>query len=613
MQKIKQLPLHEAQKIAAGEVVERPTNVVKELIENAIDAGATKISVYLEEGGKKLIRVTDNGCGMSPEDAFLCFAQHATSKITTVDDLGTVGTFGFRGEALASIAAVSNVTLTTKEQMSEIDPLAGIQLKLDAGKVVKKEAVSCTSGTDIRVENLFYNVPARQKFLKKKETESRHITQLLHAFCLDYLAIHFTFFQGTKEIINCPAIANNDIISRITQLWDHQFAQQMITIQNSQNTDKITISGAISNHQYFRYDRNNIFLFVNRRWIKSQQLSRALMRGYMNVLPPARYPAACIFIEIDSQEVDINIHPRKEEVQFLHPRTVATTLQNSVKEALEQHLAQQIKQPVNFQTQEQPQRSPSFTPRPFESTKSQTHTTTSFGTTPPVFSENNHKKTTTPTPGDTQQTTIDKKQNSIGTYDQKDIENYNLIGQYKKTYILLERTEGLFIIDQHAVHERILYELFSKRFHDVSTVKLMFPAIVTVSSEDMTTLSGHLEIFKKNGIEIEIFGDNQLVIQSTPVHIKNIKLDELIRKVASWIREYDAVQQDQFFKAINEKMHAQMACKAAIKAGDTLTTEQMKQLLEDFYKIPNRLTCPHGRPTGWLLSIYEIEKRFKRT
>jgi len=604
MAKIKKLPQHEAQKIAAGEVVERPANVVKELVENAIDAGATQISVYLQEGGKKLIRVIDNGYGMSQEDAQLCFGQHATSKIKTVDDLETIATFGFRGEALASIAAVSNVTLITKEK--ETDDLAGTKLKLDAGDIVLQETVSATAGTDICIENLFFNLPARQKFLKKKETESRQITQLMHAFSLTYPHIHFKFFQGDRELINAGQTESRT--ARIAQLWDHQRAQQMISVQAEKKDRNIAISGLISNHQYFRYDRSNIFFFVNNRWIKNHDISRALLRGYTNVLPPARYPAAAIFIEVDPQKIDVNIHPRKEEVQFLNPRSITTLLQETVKSALENHLSSQLKKTVSFATQPHPF---AVDTPPVSQNFSSPAQNTSFEkkVSPEIKSFNFDKDPFAP------QQTNAAHQETIATNAAiaHNVEKqYDIIGQYKKTYILIEKNDGLFLVDQHAAHERILYQLFSQRFEDVATIKLMFPQIITLSADDMQTVYQHLEIFRNNSIEIESFGENQLVIHATPVHLKNCNLDELVKQVVGWIREHDHLEKKDFFKALNEKLHAQMACKAAVKAGDALTIEQIKKLLEDLDKTENRLTCPHGRPTGWLIHLHEIEKKFKR-
>jgi len=600
MAKIKKLPLHEAQKIAAGEVVERPANVVKELVENSIDAQATQIFVHLEDGGKKLIRVEDNGCGMSEQDAKLCFCQHATSKITTVEDLDSIATFGFRGEALASIAAVSNVTLITKEKNTE--NLTGTKLKLNAGKIIKQETVSATPGTDIIIENIFFNLPARQKFLKKKETESRQITQLLHAFCLAYPNIHFKFFNQKREQINCPQTKTRQ--ARIAQVWDHAFSEQMITLCSSETKQAVSISGLISNHQYFRYDRGQIFFFVNNRWIKNFDLSRALLRGYTNVLPPARYPAAAIFIEVDPQKIDVNIHPRKEEVQFLNPRTITSLLQEAVKTTLENHLSSQLKKTVNISSQKNFSDQAPFESQPFSRKPIENFSFSKQLQQPQAFTFQNN-----PLPIETKQKKI-LESNLQATPEVESL--YNIIGQYKKTYILIEKEDGLFLIDQHAAHERILYQQLCGRFKNTATVKLMFPEIITLNEEDMETVAPHLEIFTKNNIQIEPFGQNQLVVHATPVHIKNIKMDELVKEVAGWVREHDQLEKDQFFKAINEKMHAQMACKAAIKAGDTLTMQQMEKLLQDLDQTENRLTCPHGRPTGWLLSLYEIEKKFKR-
>ena len=303
----------------------------------------------------------------------------------------------------------------------------------------------------------------------------------------------------------------------------------------------------------------------------------------------------------------------------MHPRTVANLVQATVKSALENHLSSQIKQPVNFQ----PSVAKAMAGRPLTFSQPNTYKPFVFDTphpsTPlatsdrPVFANPTTPEATTRKQNETHQTIAKQTNiNSTTTEQNAQQKNYELIGQYKKTYLLLEKDDGLFLVDQHAAHERILYELFSKRFQDVATIKLMFPQIIDLNADDMHTVTPHLNIFLKNGIEIEPFGDTQLTVQSTPVHIKNIKIDELVRQVASWIREHDNLDEKDFFKAINEKLHAQMSCKAAVKAGDILTREQMEQLLVDLQKAENRLTCPHGRPTGWLLSIYEIEKKFKR-
>ncbi len=631
MTKIKQLPPHEAQKIAAGQVVERPANIVKELIENALDAQATQISLYIEEGGKKLIRVVDNGYGMSSDDAQLCFAKHATSKITSVEQLETINTFGFRGEALASIAAVSKVTLLTKQSNTQ----QGTKVVIEGGHTKDHTITACKTGTDITIHNLFYNIPARQKFLKKTQTEWRHIQQLFHAFCFAYPSIHFKLFSEDKSVYNYPTFLpqatrgphglpesngrephTNNIVSRCTQIWERNQVQHMLTI-NAEHNNALKITGVISNHQHYRYDRNGIFFFVNKRWIKNYSLSSALLKGYLNVIPPGRYPMAIIHITVDPTTVDINIHPRKEEVKFIHPRRVEQLIKNTVKEALEENLSHHIKQPVGFVPQQ----------KNFDFDVS--HTTPSFTyphqPTPPLAITPTNKLGKQEKEQALPLDIAHNKQFETQEYEQAIIQHqtpntnktisttsYNLIGQYKKTYLLIERETGLFLIDQHAAQERILYELFSTRFQDIATTKLIFPQVIDTTQDNIQTLEPHLTIFHRNGIGIEPFGTSQLKIESTPVHLKGQSLEDLVQQVIAWIQEYQSLDSDKFFNTINEKLHAQMACKAAVKAGDVLTQEQMIQLLKDLEKTPNRFTCPHGRPTGWLISINEIEKKFKR-
>jgi len=629
MQKIKLLDQLEILKIAAGQVIDRPANVVKELVENSIDAGATQITVYIENGGKDLIRVIDNGCGMSSQDAIFCFKKHATSKIKKIGDLDSIQTFGFRGEALARISAVSKVTLITKDKKSQ----NGTKLVLENGDITSESEVPFEQGTDLSIKSLFYNTPARQKFLKKRETENRHIIQLFQSFCLDYLAVSFKLFVDKKLAINCAA--TNDIIKRAAQIWDHNFAKNLLKIETAKQNDKPYIYGAITNHQYFRYDRNNIFLFVNKRWVKNYEIQSALLKGYANVLPPARYPAAFIFVDIDPGLVDVNIHPRKEEVKFLHPRMLTKILQTTVKKALEDHLSNQIKRDVVFK---QEPVSPAFnsqklnalpnTPLNSQNNSQNIDTTLSSSQnnnfTPFNFdnflAHSTQKKSSNiviPSINPQAQHKQSEKLTQADICEQKSqtqtiLPEYEIIGQFKKSYILIEKTDGLFFVDQHAAHERVLYEIFSKRFENVATVKLLFPQLIKLKQEDIALLEPNLDIFKKNGIDTEIFGDTQLKIQATPVHLKNIDLEELVQEVVSWIKEFQELDSQDFFKKINENMHAQMACKAAVKSGDTLTREQMAKLLHDLETTENRFACPHGRPTGWILTTHEIEKKFKR-
>ncbi len=624
MSRIKQLSPHEAHKIAAGEVVERPANVVKELIENALDAQATNITVYIEDAGKKLIRVIDNGSGMDAEDARLCFNHHATSKISSVDDLQSLSTFGFRGEALSSIASVSIITLTTKEGTLD----EGVKLNLTEGSITQETSASCNPGTDIIVENLFFNVPARKKFLRTHDTEWRQIISLFQAFCLDYLEISFKLFHDNQLILNCPATTS--LTTRIAQLWDHTFANTMLPL--TMEKSDIAISGAISHQHYARYDRNQMFFFVNKRWIKNQHLSRALLKGYLNVLPPARYPAAFIFIEISGQLVDINIHPRKEEVLFLHPRIVESRLQEIVKKTLENNITNKIIRQESS-TSSFDFNKPAFDQSAFDEITAAPSTPKPFHTAQPknVFDKAlslqetaidpllfNTQKKIMPFPFPT--THLNEIQNYASTSDQQinqelftaDQENYTIIGQLNKTYILLEQPDGLFLVDQHAAHERILYEQFKQRFHSVASTQLLFPHIITLNHDDIATLTPYLPLIEEQGISIELFGEQQLIIHALPIPIKDIAVGEFLHTVIGWINENRSMESTLLTKMLTEKIHAQMACKAAVKAGDILTVTAMTELLQNLQKTTNRFSCPHGRPTGWLITTYEIEKKFKR-
>lgn len=592
MPKIQRLPRHEAHKIAAGQVVERPANVIKELIENSIDAGASRIAIYIEDGGKQLIRVIDNGHGMDTEDAQICLEKHATSKIRSLADLSTISSYGFRGEALASIAAIATITLLTKETGST----EGIKISAKEG-VLSSEPIACPEGTDITVSHLFHNVPAREKFLKKRETETRNIIQIVHAISLAYPEYHFQLFVDSNLSLNCPP--QQTIINRCSQLWGAQTAQHMMPLETTESQKGIAIAGAISNHAWFRYDRRTIFFLVNNRWVTNNHLARALVKGYDNVIPHGRYPTACISITIDPEQIDINTHPKKEEIVFEHPRIVEQLIYKSVRTTLEKEVSKQIKREVSFtsSTPEIAANVPSY-----------------FSFTPSL-----HQPTHMPPPLMEQQTVppigINEKQAAIPTQTINEVKEagpYILIGQFNKTYLLIEQEKGLYFIDQHAAHERILYELFTHRFQDVPTIQLMFPQLIPCNEDEIAILEPHLKLFREHGIAIEPFGKNQLIIQSTPVHLKNAPLGELIKQVISWIREYSNIDKEKFMKTVHDKLRAQMACKAAVKAGDPLSNEQMQELLSDLYACPNRFSCPHGRPTGWIFSLHDIEKKFRR-
>ncbi|HBL98371.1 TPA: DNA mismatch repair endonuclease MutL [Candidatus Dependentiae bacterium] len=634
MGKIKVLPAHEVQKIAAGEVIERPASVVKELIENSLDAGATQITLYLEEGGKKLIRILDNGCGMSAKDAHACIQNHATSKLTSVQDLPHITTFGFRGEALASIATVSHFTLITREPHKS----TGLMLTVEEGIVISSHETAHPAGTEIVVHDLFFNVPARQKFLKKDETEWRAIHQLVTALALEHRHCTFTLHHNNRQILHAPAALS--IKERMAQLIDTAVAEHLLdcTLEPAQKSGIIALSGVFTRPTRTRYDRGQIFFFVNHRWVKNHKLAQALLKGYDNILPPQQYPLAAIFLTLDPLEVDINVHPRKEEVQFLHPVTIERAIQESVRTALNATVLKDLRQPSSnksFDQSPSPQlfrpatSSPTSGPYRVDQGNNQTSDTENFkfSSNQPLnphatrecdnFCSNQNSES----PQDNAQNFKPDQNRSEHDEQQRlpdmDVRSsFRLIGQLMDTYLLIENNEGLLLIDQHAAHERILYELFEARFKELTPIELLFPQLVTLSIDECNALLPHLGFFHEHGIEIELFGDNKLTVRAVPAPLKNINLTDIMRTAASWILEgileEATLKETDLEKKLYEKLRAMMACKAAVKAGDKLTEVEMLELVAKLSAIQHRTTCPHGRPTTWRFTAYEIEKFFQR-
>lgn len=622
MAKIKQLSPLEAQKIAAGEVVERPANVVKELIENALDAGATEISLFLEDGGRKLIRIVDNGYGMSPEDAKLSILHHATSKLTSIADLETIATFGFRGEALSSIASVSKMMLTTKEASEP----TGITLTISEGTITAEQVAACNTGTDIAIHDLFFTVPARRKFLKTKETEWRTIVHLFHALALAYKDVSFKLTHDERLVYNLPRTSL--LTDRITQLFEPALAKHILPLTGAEERMNLSLTGAITDHTYSRFDRNQIFVYVNQRWIKNYKLAQAVIKGYQHILQPQKYPAGVLFITLDPSTVDINIHPRKEEIQFLHPRLVEDLIAETVQKALEQKHTEQLtgrpSKTVRRYEEELVMRAESHRLRPsipdypqepkneqlfLKAVETQfAHSVKTAESRPdPLQRENEALKTVEAQPLQT-----DSPEPVQQKTPQFESVQYRLIGQFNTTYILIETIEGLVFVDQHAAHERILYERLKSRFESVARVRLIFPQIITLTADDLTLFEPYCELFLSCGIEVNPMSEHELVISETPVFLKNQSLEDCIKQAISVIHEYQYLSSDELKKIILERVHAQMSCKAAVKAGDELPLETMHNLIKELYKTENKLTCPHGRPTLWQLSTGEIEKKFKR-
>ena len=626
---IKILAPDQALKIAAGEVIERPANMVKELLENAIDAGATRIVLEVLKAGKERIKIVDNGCGMSRDDARMCFLPHATSKITSIDQLESVASFGFRGEALASISSISKVTLTTRTTQEQV----GYCLEYTEGKVIKESDVACNVGTTLCIDDLFYNVPVRKKFLKHDETEWNQIHALFQAFCLSHQSVAFSLSHQHKMVHNVPAAKN--LIQRITQLWDFNFSQQLLELADVEKTASwLTIKGYVSQHHFWRYGKQNIFIFVNNRWIKNPDLIKAIVKGYYNVLPPGKYPAACIFITVDPSMVDINCHPKKEEVRFIKPNTVETALTMAVKKTLEDHLSSRLVSPglstveplsvFNHEVQDgvvATQQAVARMPLSVERTEQQERLHFEpqpifFVDKQPVIQDVPHdvacpnvtvSRAVQPCDCGPANNDIVKQEKALhGAI------NGKIIGQLFNTYLMIDQGDTLLMIDQHAAHERILYERYMTRFEQKHGSQLLFPVAVALSKEQCVLILGAREFFSAQGIELDQIGPQEIIIKTTPPDIGDANVKEFITEAALFMQEHEALDQEIFRKKLNEHVHSHMACKAAIKAGDALTIEQMVQLVKDLSITEKRFICIHGRPTMWSIKKTEIDKHFRR-
>lgn len=594
---IKQLSPDEIRKIAAGEVIERPVHIVKELLENALDAGAQKITLSINNGGNSLIELTDNGSGMDQEDAHICCLPHTTSKITGLDDLQTITTFGFRGEALASIATVSTLTLITRTA----DDIAGTRVICNYGEPPIITPCASAPGTTVRVENLFENIPARKKFLKSNQTEAGHIIQLFKAICLAHPSLHATLIIDGSTYMTCPPVPRQTL--RVAQLWDTVSTEHLLELSAvTAAPHNAIIRGYCSDHQVARYNRSDIFIFVNKRWVKNSKLISAIINGYHNVLPLGKFPLACITIEIDPALIDINIHPKKEEILFIQAHHV----ERAVRDTIADRLATQVL--PSAQSQPQPHYQPQY-----QITKSLYIPDPAQAPTPKtVFSDIRPAQIPEDYGLDLFQeffTQQSPEQKDVIT----EIPPYKIIGQLHATYIIIERPEGLCLIDQHAAHERILYELLSTQTQDtVAPIRLLFPQIITLTLEQAHALEQHVTLFRSYGVELDILNSTQFVVSALAAPFKNAPIQDLISRLAQWLVDHAQYPPAELYKQLTHQLCARMACTAAVKAGDILTLEQITQLAADLHTTPNRFTCPHGRPTSWLLTINEIEKLFQR-
>ncbi|MCD6519219.1 MAG: DNA mismatch repair endonuclease MutL [Anaerolineae bacterium] len=573
---IRILPPEVAVKIAAGEVIERPASVAKELIENAIDAGAQEIHVEIAQGGRRLVKVSDDGCGIPADEVELAFARHATSKLQSVEDLYRVRTLGFRGEALASIAAVSRLTLTTRAA----DEKVGTLIRLEGGEIIHREPLGRPPGTMVLVENLFFNTPVRLKFLRSDTTEAGHVARLLSSYALAFPEKRFTLQNGSRLVLRTTG--TGALYDAIVAIYGVDVAEQMFPIPRPEEDQPVKVWGYIGAPSLHRSNRLEIIFFVNRRWVQDNALSYAITEAYRTLIPQGRYPVAILNIELPPEQVDVNIHPTKREVRFRQKNLVFVSVQKAVRSTLmAKHSVPAVQVP----------RSPLAGWRPpARSTPSQAHMALEL-----------YRPGELPRLGDSQE--------RLSTPPQTErLPMLRVLGQLAQTYIIAEGPGGMYLIDQHAAHERIRYEeLKAQRERaEVASQELLEPLPIELSPRQATLLEAHLEDLALYGFEIIPFGGSTFLVKRVPAQLVG-------QAIAAAIMELlDAAIDGGKDFSWEEQTLITLACHTAIRAGQTLSLEEMRTLIQQLEKTSLPHTCPHGRPTMIHLSQAQLEKEFGR-
>ncbi|WML35003.1 DNA mismatch repair endonuclease MutL [Clostridium sp. OS1-26] len=644
MKRINILDIETSNKIAAGEVVERPSSVVKELIENSIDSGAKNIIVEIEDGGQKSIKVLDDGHGIHPEDIEKAFMPHATSKINSINDIYAINTMGFRGEALASIAAVSNTVL--KSRTEEYD--YGKEISINGGILDYIKDAGCNVGTTIEIKDLFFNVPARKKFLKSSSREAAYISDILNRLALANSNISFKLFNNGKKVLN--TYGTGKLADAIRAVYGKSICDNIIAFEK--HSDISSIHGFIGNSEISRGSRNNQSIFVNKRYIKSKLITAAVENAFKSFLTVNKYPFFVVFLDIFPEFIDVNVHPTKSEIKFRDDREIFKLTFDAIHEALRNSLRNSFDIPFDDEVLAKNEESNYIKeeistiqlPIDLNTFNESNYKVENYGNNKNyecnlennfLGNQKNDLKELSYNSADSIKESEVSKQNTplninstevlseqsnvkenIETYQETKEEKVAkfpvlaIIGQFRSTYILAEASDNLYLIDQHAAHEKILFEKYKKSIQEnkVMSQVLITPAVIELTPEDYDYYLENNDIFKKSGFNIEVFGENTISIREVPLilgkpDIKNLFMDILdnLKNMGSgqtWEIKYNSI--------------AKLACKSAVKANNSLSNIEMKTLVEDLRFIDDPFTCPHGRPTIMKFTLNELEKRFKR-
>jgi DNA mismatch repair protein MutL len=643
MSRIRILAENVANKIAAGEVIERPASVVKELLENSLDAGARSVRVEVESGGKRLIRVIDDGCGMNHDDALLAFERHATSKLQTADDLLSIATLGFRGEALPSIAAVSRLLLETRTAHEA----QGTQVEFAGGKLVDVKAVGVPTGTSIRVADIFYGVPARRKFLKSETTELGHVASLVTHYALAHPEVQFLLKTSSQVVLDCAPVEK--LSERIYQLFGRQALNELIEIPASEGpvtadaawldadepAAKLGVSGFTSRPELQRANRNGIYIFVNRRLVRDRLLLHAIGEAYRNVTPPGVFPVVLLFLELPYQEVDVNVHPAKIEVRFRHPQFIHDFTRDALRHALSiarpipgfpaaRAAAATASPPsLEFRLRSSPlipevgayPGPPGADPPALRSSAAAGEELElrgalekppaerlGFGSDGGMNPAISFQPAVPPIPEMPATGSLPSAQA---------LAELKPLGQVNASYIVAVNGEGLWIIDQHVAHERVLFEqhLQARRKGELGGQRLLVPILVELSPRQMVTFEQIGEELRANGFEADLMGARSVAIHAAPAGIASGDAERLLFEILDGVaREDQSISLD----SLQAKIAASTACHAAIKINTPLDATKMEWLLSELSKTEYPMSCPHGRPVVLRYSMREIERAFKR-
>lgn len=652
MKRINLLDENTSNKIAAGEVVERPSSVVKELIENSIDANARNITIEIEEGGEKLIKIIDDGDGIHPEDIKKAFLPHATSKIKNSSDIFSINTLGFRGEALPSIAAVSKVSLKSKIQEEDF----GREIIIEGGEILSFNECGINKGTSIEVKDLFFNVPARKKFLKTSSREASLISDIVSRIALANPSISFKLFNNGKKVLN--TYGNSNLLDVTRTIYGKNIGENIIYFEHSEDT--LTLYGYIGKEVIARGSRNNQSIFVNGRYIKNRTLVVAVENAFKSFSTVNKFPFFILFIEVYPENIDVNIHPTKAEIKFKDERLIFKKVFDTVHEALRNEIFKEfeVKKDENTNFKKDEFKEISFDIKDDYEKKERTKVTLpvdlNYERTYSKDYENIYEKEysnsssskyleETKTNNNVNYNNIDSKESNTlnenftlrenfykdnvldektskipkeylsNTKDNERIPKFpplRIIGQFNKTYILGEYDEVLYMIDQHAAHEKILFEKYFKNIEEGSIIiqPLLVPEIIDLTLDDFSYYEENKEIFKNAGFTLEEFGGNSLALKEVPYFLGKLDAKGLFLNILDNIKELGSGKTSE----VKYNKIATMACKAAVKGHDLLSEQEMIKLVEDLRYINDPFHCPHGRPTIIKFTNYDLEKKFRR-